>query len=372
MLQFPDNSTINAGQVVIIAYDGAAFVSAYGNSPDYEMQDTGPTIPDMIPYTAWGLGGVQLSNTGDEVLLLDGNDQIVDSISYDSSNVFLAPPIPGVLAGHSLERYPPDIDTDTAADWRDQASPDPGNVNLTPPLPTQTGTPTRTATPTGTPTKTPQPTPLAGRLLISEVLYDPYGVEPDNEWIELYNAGGSALDISFIKVGDEETMDGGEGMMIFPLGASINASQVLVIANKATVFYNNYGFIPDYEMVPTHPSVPDMIPYTNWAYGNVNLDNNGDEILILDDEDYILDTLSWGVSNWAFEPPALDVLEGHSLERFPPYQDTDTADDWIEQVAPNPGQVDAFFFTYNKADTRGGCILGCWWKDFIEILSHYF
>ena len=341
MLRFPANSTISASQVVVIAYAAKAFASTYGFNPDYEISGSEPLVPDMIPYTPWGTRNLQLSNTGDEVLLLDGNDQIVDSISYANSIIFMDPPIPGVPAGHSLERYPPDADTDTAMDWRERITPDPGNVDFTPPFPTQTMTPTRTSTPSPTPTMTPQPTPLVGRLLISEVFYDPPGVEPNNEWIELYNAGGSALDLSFIKVGDEETWHGEEGMMIFPLGASVDAGQVIVIANMATAFYANYGFNPDYEMVDTHPSIPDMVKYTEYASGNVDLGNDGDQLLILDQRDYLLDTLSWGNSVWAFDPPAPDVSEGHSLERVPPYQDTDTADDWIEQVVPNPGQVNS-------------------------------
>ncbi len=45
-------------------------------------------------------------------------------------------------------------------------------------------------------------------LLVSEVLYDAVGTEPDKEWIEIYNAGASAIDLSNYKVGDEETPGG--------------------------------------------------------------------------------------------------------------------------------------------------------------------
>jgi len=42
-------------------------------------------------------------------------------------------------------------------------------------------------------------------LVISEVLYDPAGVEPDAEWIEIYNPGSVPLSLSGYKIGDEET-----------------------------------------------------------------------------------------------------------------------------------------------------------------------
>ena len=50
-------------------------------------------------------------------------------------------------------------------------------------------------------------------LLISEVLYDVVGTEPDGEWIEIYNAGASAIDLSGYKVVDEDEQGGGEGML---------------------------------------------------------------------------------------------------------------------------------------------------------------
>jgi len=110
-------------------------------------------------------------------------------------------------------------------------------------------------------------------LLISEVLYDATGPEPDEEWIKIYNAGASAIDLSDYKVGDEEEQGGTEGMQQFPVGASINPGQVIVIANKATAFFGVWGFNPDYEMVASDEAVPDMIPYT-YAYQHTTTDRH--------------------------------------------------------------------------------------------------
>ncbi len=73
----------------------------------------------------------------------------------------------------------------------------------------------------GYPTATPTLRP--GYVLITEVMNDPSGAEPDGEWIELYNPGSSPVDLSVYKLGDEETMGEMEGMVIFP-GGSISAS----------------------------------------------------------------------------------------------------------------------------------------------------
>lgn len=408
MLQFPAGASLAPGQVIVIANKAASFFAAYGFYPDYEMISSKPAVPDMRKYNAWASGSVSLVNSGDEVLVLNGADAIVDSLSWGDSSWAFYPPCAAPGLGATLERYPAYLDTDTAADWREQPMPTPGVVDLTPPTftPTQTPsrTPTKTITPsvttsptysqtprptltatgptltpvntttpthtytptpiatstvthtpigtlepsvtstyTETPTPTPQPTPSGGWLLISEVLYDPTGAEPDGEWIELYNTGDATIDLASYKVGDEETQGQTEGMYQFPTGATIAAGQVIVIADRADVFTNTYGFYPDYEFVESEVNVPNLTEYINWSHGPVSLDNAGDEVLVLNGSDQVVDAVSWGNSNWAFDPDCPVVAEGHSIERYPANVDTDSATDWIDQALPNPGIVYIFY-----------------------------
>jgi hypothetical protein len=87
----------------------------------------------MVKYSSWANGNVALSNTGDEVLLLDGSDSVVDVVAYGNSPYpAFQPPVPTVSEGHSIERRPANVDTDTNADWHDQPSPAPGVVSLLP------------------------------------------------------------------------------------------------------------------------------------------------------------------------------------------------------------------------------------------------
>jgi cell division septation protein DedD len=159
MLQFPAGASIAPGQVIVIANKATAFLGVWEFSPDYEMVASDEAVPDMIPYTDWASGQVWLSNSGDEVLILDGDDAIVDAMSYGDKTVFFDPPCPDVAAGHSLERSPANVDTDTADDWIDQEVPNPGVVTVPTPTPTATWTPT--ATPTNTPAPTDTSTPTA-------------------------------------------------------------------------------------------------------------------------------------------------------------------------------------------------------------------
>ena len=148
--------------MIVIANRGTAFTDRYGFSPDYEIHDTDPGIPDMLPYSVWGSKNMHMSNSGDEVLLLDENDNVVDTLSWGNSIWAFDPAVKDVPEGISLERYPVNSDTNSAIDWRSQRDPDPGQVDLSVPEPTPT------------PTITPSPTPPPP-LVINEILADPAG-----------------------------------------------------------------------------------------------------------------------------------------------------------------------------------------------------
>lgn len=377
MLSFPGNAILIPSEVFVIAHNGAAFFLNYGFYPDFEMVDSDPDVPDMIKYISWSGGSVNLNNTGDEVLLLNNQDTVIDSVSWGNSNFSFDPSIELVQEGHSLERMPADLDNDTALDWIDQISPNPGQVHTTEPIstPTVTQSPTNqvktstatatltrtpTMTPTGTRTSTPSSTPIPcgnESLLLTEVMYDPdIGVDPDGEWVEIYNESGIDVYLACVKIGDEETAGGGEGMFTFPPSGIIHPGEVVVVANRSTSFYSSFGFKPDFEMIDSDPYVPDTIRYTSWASGNVNLSNQGDDVLILNHSDAVLDALSWGSSTFAFNPSAQLVNEGHSLERIPANQDNNVAADWMDQPAPSPGSINLIAPTETPTSTPTGTV----------------
>jgi hypothetical protein len=124
--------------------------------------------------------------------------------------------------------------------------------------------------------------------------------EPEEEWIEIYNSSSQTIDLSAFKVGDEETAGASEGMVQFPLGSEIASQGVIVVANRGDAFFNIYGFSPDFEIHDTTPNIPDMIPYSIWGGANLQMSNSGDEVLLLDGNDNLVDALSWGNSTWAF------------------------------------------------------------------------
>jgi hypothetical protein len=105
-------------------------------SPDFRRQY--PAFQGTLLVLADGRIGNGLANEGDRLLLLDEEGRPVDALSYGVDREFFEPPAPAVPPGHSLERFPSDRDTDTAADFRDNAHPSPGTgpVGVLPPTPT--------------------------------------------------------------------------------------------------------------------------------------------------------------------------------------------------------------------------------------------
>ena len=72
-------------------------------------------------------------------------------------------------------------------------------------------------------------------------MYDPLAIsDPAGEWIELFNWGNSSVNLGCVKIGDEEMSGGGEGMLIFPLGSTIQAGEVIILANRGEDFKSIY------------------------------------------------------------------------------------------------------------------------------------
>ncbi len=176
-------------------------------------------------------------------------------------------------------------------------------------------------------------------LLITEIYYNPPGAEDEREWIEIANVGTAVLDLSDIKIGDEEQSGGGEGMRRFPAGTVIEPGQVVVVAQTAVGFRTLFGTNPDFELTDSDPDVPDMRRYALWSTGDIALANGGDEVLLLNERNLIIDSVNYGDKETFFSPAVTAVFEGQSIERHPANCDTDTATDWRPQPRPTPGTV---------------------------------
>jgi hypothetical protein len=186
--------------------------------------------------------------------------------------------------------------------------------------------------------------PAHGALLISEVLFNEVSSDTTGEWIEIYNSGPAAVDLSNYKIGDEETSGGTgatEAMFQFPAGATIPAGAVQIIAAGAIRFQTVYGFLPTYETSSTDLTVPDLTVYSAWDPdgGNVNMSNTNDQAVILDAGDAVVDAVNWGNTTYLNPGLAQPVADGTSYERINPNVDTNTAADWKLGSPSSPGVV---------------------------------
>ncbi len=128
MYRFPTGASIGPGQRIIVALKATGFFALYGFNPTYEVIETSSSVPNMSIYSAWSSGTISLSNTGDEVLLLNGSDVAVDVVTYEGGLYAGVIPHPGVTTGHSIERYPANQDTnDCSVDFVDRNPPTPGS-----------------------------------------------------------------------------------------------------------------------------------------------------------------------------------------------------------------------------------------------------
>ena len=347
MLRFPDGYYIEANQVLVIAHNAAAFRSRYGFFPDFEFVDSDDLVPDMLPYSGWGGSSVQLSNGGDEVMVLDPWDKMVDLVCYGNTTFpTFHPAIPAPKEEQTLERYPPDKDRDKAGDWRVRSGGSPGKLDWSPPTqaasPTPSGEPTTEPSPAPSGTSTPfipSATPAPVRLLISEVMANPLGDEPEGEWVEIYNPDIEPMPLTGVKIGDAAYSGDPEGMLVFPPGEVIKPGGLVLIAFQSTDFEMEYGFKPDYEISFSDSDVKQLLPYKNWAGEFIRFSNLGDEVVLLNGWNEIVDALAYGASTYEFfQPPVPTAPEGRSLVRVPHWVDTNSAADWEVAEDPSPGK----------------------------------
>ncbi len=176
-------------------------------------------------------------------------------------------------------------------------------------------------------------------LLISEMFHLPSTSQPAGEWLEIVNAWGAPVSLDGCKLGDEETPDGPEGRAAFPPGTTLATGDVVVVCGEATTFMPLWDVTPDFELVDTEPSVPQMAGYTPWAAATPWLLNNfGDEVLLLDRWDTVLDALVYGGGVYAGVTAAASPDTDQNLARVPYTADRDSCSlDFVTFSPAGPG-----------------------------------
>lgn len=181
------------------------------------------------------------------------------------------------------------------------------------------------------PTETPEESvAIVGKVVINEIYYDAVGSDTDGVvFVELY--GDPDLPIGGAKL---NFVDGGDGSVddtiTLPEGARIAADGFYIVADARTG-----------SATVTNIPGADLID-------NFDPQNGPDAVQLLDRSESLLDAVAYGegvvptAENGlaTFETAAaMDVINGHSLERIAPGVDTDdNAVDFVDRETPTPGQ----------------------------------
>ena len=174
-----------------------------------------------------------------------------------------------------------------------------------------------------------------GSLLLVEVFY--YALR-DDEYVVLANPGEGGVDLAGLRITDRE------GTLEFPAGSSLATGARAVVARNATSYFE------------------DTLEAAEYTYGAGNgtamlivgripqLNNDGDEVLLLNGTGTILDAFVYGASSYVGSgwtgPPAAKVLQGKRAVRASTsgvYADSDRAADWDASRSYGLGQSDLPF-----------------------------
>lgn len=182
----------------------------------------------------------------------------------------------------------------------------------------------------------------AKHLLISEVLYDPYGSD-ETEFIEVVNPTLEPIDMSGYSLSDALNREDYEDLRRFPQVTLIGPAEVVVVATSADSFMDEYGIWPDFEILETVQSVPNLVDDPSWGDPStfLRLGNSGDEVILRDRNDTIVDAVTYGAGDVPGNVSCpLLIGTNHSLERYPNWLDSDRCPyDFRDWPFPSPGQL---------------------------------
>lgn len=169
-----------------------------------------------------------------------------------------------------------------------------------------------------------------GTAVINEIHYNPIHYDPllnagPSEYIEIYNAGVTSLDLT------GWTLSGGVDFA-FPVGAMLPSGEHLVIVQDANGFQAVFGFAP----------------FGQWAVAD-KLSNEGERVTLRDGSGRLADEVDYGVG---FPWPTAADGGGPSMELIHPFLDNDLGGSWRSSVVSSPGASNSVFSTHVPPQIR--------------------
>jgi len=186
--------------------------------------------------------------------------------------------------------------------------------------------------------------------LFSRVLYNDIR---DGEFFSVFNPSRETLALSNWTVSD------GEGSICFPSSCVIAARSEAVVARNASRFLEQNGRLPDFSLSPNPLGVRTLS-----AVGAFRLANDGDELILSDPGDDIIDALAFGPAGstgdiagcWhgpSIPSPGRSRILVRQSEAGA-FMDSDSSVDWVALRDYRPGQSS---FSPHESQARVTCLL---------------
>ncbi len=146
---------------------------------------------------------------------------------------------------------------------------------------------------------------------------------PGYEFFWIRNQSESIIDLAGYSIGDEETPDGPEAMGTFA-STVINPGGSVLVAKDGTLFFGAYLARADAEFDGTDAGTADLLAFDAWSTTRtLDLDDAGDELLVLGPDHIVLDVVTWGSGTYPGITPVAAPGYNEVALRDPQTQDTD-------------------------------------------------
>jgi len=175
-----------------------------------------------------------------------------------------------------------------------------------------------------------------GNVVISEIMYNPFGTEPRTEWMEVYNAGATTADLGNWSFDDEDTSNWGA----IPVGTLLAPGQVGVIYSSFFGTYTEAIFRAEW-------NVPAAAVVRSVLWGELNNSplaggaNPNENIVLRDASNTILDTVNYddaGIWPAAADGPSIYLRDAAS--------DNNVGSNWARSLVGTDGAVNPTGPTY--------------------------
>ncbi|HUK64997.1 MAG TPA: FlgD immunoglobulin-like domain containing protein [Dongiaceae bacterium] len=161
------------------------------------------------------------------------------------------------------------------------------------------------------------------------------------DWASLVNVSRVPLSLGDFKVGDASRPGSTNGGMGTLPAITLQPGHSIVVCQNADSFRTRYGFRAGGECAGVDPATPDLTPFAAWSESpGLQLNSNGDQVLVLDRGNTVIDVVAWKFAFWLGLTPSSGVTGQGVLQRGSLTLVTnDSGEDFVSVTNAVPGAL---------------------------------